>query len=373
MRAAVLIAWTACALWAQPPVQTKWQTQYFFDKDNQDLSIVDFAFPSATRGVAVGVLYSGKGRNESYVALVSSDGGENWSQTAIKEAPRSLFFLNESAGWMVTDGGIWYTEEAGRSWRKLSNPAKGLIFKVAFFDSQHGFAVGANKTVVETRDGGKTWKPLEAAAKPPANPAITAYHEIVLDGKRGIIVGQATPQRRNRDLPDWMDPEAALKRREQPKLVLTLETTNAGETWNPSTAPLLGQVVAIRMAGPAALSVFGYASSFQWPSEVFRLDLTTGRSTRALRAQDRRITDALLFRGPLAFLVAVEPPGKMNTAPIPGKVRILTSTDLEHWSEMDVDYKAVAGRVVLAGPDPRHLWAATDTGMILRLVQEPLQ
>jgi hypothetical protein len=34
---------------------------------------------------------------------------------------------------------------------------------------------------------------------------------------------------------------------------------------------------------------------------------------------------------------------------------------------MDVDYRAVARSLVLAGPDAGHLWAATDTGMILRL------
>ena len=34
---------------------------------------------------------------------------------------------------------------------------------------------------------------------------------------------------------------------------------------------------------------------------------------------------------------------------------------------MKVDYRAVAGSVMLAGPDEDHLWAATDTGMILHL------
>ena len=46
---------------------------------------------------------------------------------------------------------------------------------------------------------------------------------------------------------------------------------------------------------------------------------------------------------------------------------MLTSTNLKDWTEMDVDYRAVARSLVLAGPDPAHLWAATDTGMILRL------
>jgi len=67
----------------------------------------------------------------------------------------------------------------------------------------------------------------------------------------------------------------------------------------------------------------------------------------------------------------VEPSGRLNSLPIPGKVRMLRSTspNLDQWQEVPVDYRAVAGTVVLAGPDPDHLWAATDTGMILHLVK----
>ena len=75
-----------------------------------------------------------------------------------------------------------------------------------------------------------------------------------------------------------------------------------------------------------------------------------------------------LFPGPEAFLAAVEPPGKLNTLPIPGKVKMLKSTNWTDWTEMDVDYKANARAVLMAGPDKEHLWVATDTGMILRLV-----
>jgi hypothetical protein len=46
----------------------------------------------------------------------------------------------------------------------------------------------------------------------------------------------------------------------------------------------------------------------------------------------------------------------------------MTTGDLEHWQEMPVDYRAVAHRAMIAGPDEKHLWIATDTGMILKLV-----
>jgi hypothetical protein len=60
----------------------------------------------------------------------------------------------------------------------------------------------------------------------------------------------------------------------------------------------------------------------------------------------------------------------MPRTPVPGKLKILQSDDLTTWREMAVDFRAVARRAVLAGPDAGHLWVATDTGMVLRLEQE---
>ena len=102
--------------------------------------------------------------------------------------------------------------------------------------------------------------------------------------------------------------------------------------------------------------------------DVVLLDLATGKSQSVFRQKDRRVTDTAVFTDGPAFLAAVEPPGRLRSAPIPGKVRILTSMNMKDWTEMPVDYRAVAESLILAGPDAHHLWAATDTGMILHLV-----
>jgi hypothetical protein len=68
-------------------------------------------------------------------------------------------------------------------------------------------------------------------------------------------------------------------------------------------------------------------------------------------------------------LVGYETAGPVFRSPIPGKLRVLTSSDLEKWTEMPVDYRAVAHAALITGPDEKHLWIATDTGMILKLVQ----
>jgi len=360
----------------------RWNVQYFYDESRSKMEIVDLAFPTAQRGIAVG--WIGETLSDKKVkptALLTNDGGAHWTLSPLKDEPRSLFFLNDTLGWMVTETGIWFSNEAGLNWRKLYDQPKpdpklgpvtpgGLILRVWFVDEQHGFAVGYRKTVLQTTDGGRTWTPLAEAAKPTGNPAFTAYSRIVFDGDHGLIVGSAVPPRRDLGrFPSWMEPEGATKQRPVPNVTLLLETLDRGVTWHSSNSSLIGLVNNIRIAGNLGLNVMGYPESFEWPSEVFDFDSSNGGSASVFREKNRRVFDAAVFHGPAAVLAAIEPTGRLNTVPIPGKVKMLSSVDLTDWKEMDVDYRAVATTLVLAGPDRDHLWAATDTGMILHLVK----
>jgi hypothetical protein len=164
-----------------------------------------------------------------------------------------------------------------------------------------------------------------------------------------------------------MDPERASKRKQVPTLTLLAQTSDGGVTWDPTTAPLFGTLTSLRFNGRDGLMVMGFSESFQWPSDVYRL---SNRETgRVFREKTPRVMDAALYPGPHIYLAGVEPTGKMNTAPIPGKVKILESGDFKTWTEMQVDYKAAARSVIIAGPDQDHVWVATDTGMILTLAK----
>jgi len=361
---------------AQP--QSKWTLQYFYDQTGKNLEIIDLAFPSATRGIAVGAIVDREGRRPQFTALVTSDGGAHWALVPLKELPRSLFFLDESDGWMVTGEGLWFTREAGRSWMRIADqikpnkkladaPRDGLILRVWFLDERHGYAVGSQKSAFETHDGGRTWTPLEEAAKPASNPAYTVYSQIAFaDARRGMIVGAYIPPSVRQD--SGFDlPEQALARRQVPRLAIELDTRDGGALWKSGTAPLFGALNSLRLGGLSGLAVFNYVDSFEWPAEVYRIDLTTGKSESVFKQKDRVVTDAAIFADGRTFLAAVEPPGRLRSAPIPGKVRMLESRDLKNWQEIPVDYRAVAQSLILAGPDPDHMWAATDTGMILHL------
>ncbi len=355
----------ACCGWGAE----RWVVQYFHDQDSSALLLRDLAFPTPQRGIAVGELT--EGRRAQPVALLTSDGGAHWSQVETPEAARSLFFRSESLGWMVTESGVWRTQESGRSWRRLAR-LEGLL-KVHFVNDQHGWAVGASKAVYETTDGGQHWNPVKAAAEPKSTPEYTAYRCLDFVGdKLGLIAGYSRPPRGYRErLPDWMEPERARKRKELPGLIILLETRDGGRNWRTSESSMFGVVTQVRLSPQGrGLALIRFQDWFDWPAEVQLLDWRTGRSARAFRQADRDVTDIALTDDGTAYLAGFEPPGKLPLSPVPGKLKILRSPDWAKWEEMQVDYRALARRVVLATAPSGPVWAATDTGMILKLVAE---
>jgi hypothetical protein len=333
------------------------------------LVLNDLQFASPARGVAVGYLTEKK--KIVPASVVTSDGGKTWSLVRTKEVGLSVFFLTDAAGWMVTDQGIWYTDEAGRSWKKIKRQS-GLR-RVYFVTPEHGWAIGAMKTVIETKDGGKSWKKVQAAADLNLNTENTAFTWIdFMTPKSGIVVGKARPASWWREqIPIWMDPRPS-RRRELPSVSVFLETKDAGATWSPQMSSLFGEVTRFRLGhNGIGIGLVEYENLFDWPSEVLKLDLKTGKNFRALRRKDRAITDVGLVTGGPGYAVGFQPGGSLAYTPVPGPVKVLRSNDLMNWADMDVDYRAVATRVYLAAVDASHVWIATDTGMILKLTQTP--
>jgi hypothetical protein len=350
-----------------PAADQHWDIQYYYRQIDSALSITDFTFTSLTRGIACGFTTDRNGKQRPLV-LVTSDGGQRWTETPVKETGLSLFFLDDSTGWMVTEKSIWQTVESGRSWTKLKAPS-GLL-RVWFLDKKHGFAAGLEKRVFETTDGGETWTLLPIAKESQGDPTFTTFGEIAFSGNNGIISGWNIPPRRGG--PDWMEPESAAKRRQLPNYAVLLQTKDAGKTWSKSEASVFGQITRMSIAPRGiGLGLNEFKDEFEYPSEVYRIDLHTGRSERAYREKNRAITDVRLFSDSnRAVIAGYETSGTVYHSPIPGKLKVLTSDDLENWREMEVDYRAVAHHAMIAGPDESHLWIATDTGMILKLITD---
>jgi len=155
----------------------KFVMSYFYDQDKSEFTISDFQFPSVQHGMAVGLIQDTK--NGVPATITTVDGGAHWSVAKVKElsskdVPLSLYFTNQDEGWMVTERGLWYTQNFGGSWRRLGDLPKGML-RVWFLTANHGWAIGANKQVIETTDGGKSWVPVAAAKEPPGAALNTTY------------------------------------------------------------------------------------------------------------------------------------------------------------------------------------------------------
>jgi hypothetical protein len=362
-----LMVWGAAAGVTAEAQAPRWQVQYFYDEAKSELVLQDIQTPSVRRGVAIGSIQEGRGGRKP-VAVVTSDGGAHWEVVKLEEIPVSLFFLNDSLGWMVTEKGLWKTDESGKDWKKLPKPPASP-WRVYFADENNGWAACNKKTVLATHDGGRKWEPIQAAAEPPGAPERSAYSWISFaDRNYGIIFGFNQPAMRwGSRFPAWMDPEDALSRRATPHLSYTMVTHDGGQTWRAGSTSLFGDVTRARFSdNGSGLGLIEYGDSATYPSDVFKIDWKTGKNKTIFHDKRYFITDVWLTKEGTSYLAGIELAGQVRSI-APGNVKVFKSSDMVMWTEMAVDYRAVARAATLSGADEQNLWLATDNGMILKL------
>jgi photosystem II stability/assembly factor-like uncharacterized protein len=339
----------------------RWNIQYLYDRAGSNFAIEDLACPTAEHCVAAGLIDDKKGREQGAV-VVTSDSGLHWTLYEVKDRPVSLFFLDDSQGWMVTDRGLWSTSEGGRTWSKIDS-RKGIL-QTWFLDPRRGYIAGLKGLVEETSDGGKTWNKLVAGVKgtddQPLNQSLN-YDIIAFRGMHGIVIGTPDSSLPGSVFPPPGPPAGG-------KIAL-LETLDGGKRWTSGSIGLDGELAQLRMSDQGfVVSLILYSDSkYPVASAVYKTLLGSSDGRLIFAERDRAATDIALLAGGGAVLVTIEPPGNSTQVPIPGKLRILESANLKVWHEMDVDYRAVAQRAIISAPDDRHMWVATDTGAILAL------
>jgi Photosynthesis system II assembly factor YCF48 len=363
VRAFALIASLAGSL-ATLHADDRWKIQYFYDQPGANFNIRDMDCPSARRCVAAGTITDRKDRQQGAV-VVSSDGGAHWSLYEVKEQPISMFFLDETLGWMVTDHGLWSTVEGGRNWTKVEN--RKAILLTYFLDAKHGYITGESSLFAETMDGGKTWTERPEASKSENLKAVT-YNSITFLGKHGVVVGEVDP-----NAPGTKFAKGAGGLLPGERSAIVIETLDGGATWNTNSLSLGADLSRLRISKQGfVLSLIAYSDPrIQLASAVFQTPLGQAGSRMVFGERDRAVTDIEVLDDGSGIVVAVEPPGNSPAVPIPGKVKILKSQNLKVWQEMEVDYRAVAQEALIAVADARHMWVATDTGAILGLVSDP--
>jgi photosystem II stability/assembly factor-like uncharacterized protein len=366
---AVALFCGAAALAWQPAEKSgdpapRWRMQYFYDEAKGALAIHDIQAITPKRVMAVGSIADG--RSNKPVSIVTQDGGEHWQVSPLEEQPISIFFLDDSQGWMVTEKGLWHTSEGGKDWRKISKPPQQAL-RVYFTDSNNGWAACVKKTVAVTHDGGRKWETVAAAAEPSGAPDRSFYNWISFANPNyGIITGMNQPAPRWLPMfPTALDPEDALTRRETAHLSYKLTTNDGGKTWKSESASLIGRISKIRLSpNGSGLGLIEYNDSFRFASEVYQVEWKTGKNTTVFRDKKFAVSDVWITPGGMSFLAGTESQGQVRSV-APGKVKVVSSPDLRSWTEMPVDYRAVSQRVLLTGA-AEDVWLATDNGMILK-------
>lgn len=346
----------------------RFRSRFYYDKDNETLGITKLRFFNATQGLAIGSI-ADKNQRLRGVLVTTSDGGENWRVEPFAQIPLSLFVLDDSYAWIVAEKNLFRTEERGRAWTKLPLPKN--VVSVHFLDAQRGFAAGANRTFLRTEDGGRSWKPVPEAEQLTTSKDSTALSTFAfaLNGKLGILAGHRVAQRRESRFPTWLDPESSQRRYQRPEVMVVLQTVDGGKTWRADTAAAFGRVAALALddAGVGLLTV-RFDEEFEFPGEVYTVSFATGATERVFRMTTEQPTDAVFLKG-TAFLASIEEQAKVRGLGIPGKVKIRMAKGPKFnlWQSIPVDYRASATYVSLATDPGGNVWAATNSGMILRL------
>lgn len=126
-----------------------WNKLTYTTSDGIDLSSVFFT--DANTGYIVGEL----GYPVSPLILKTADGGETWTTFQLPAHscyPRSVYFATPLKGYIVGDcGEIFYTADAGSTWRADSSNTWNGLYSVFFPDSTVGYAVGEMSAILQKR------------------------------------------------------------------------------------------------------------------------------------------------------------------------------------------------------------------------------
>lgn len=98
----------------------------------------------------------------------TEDGGRRWQRLPFPTRLNAVRFLNEGAGLVAGEGGIFATRNGGQDWDTVYRSPGTQIMALRFTDAVTGWAVGQGGLLLLTRDAGRTWVQVDLplASKP---------------------------------------------------------------------------------------------------------------------------------------------------------------------------------------------------------------
>lgn len=186
----------------------------------------------------------------------------------------------------VGDRGHILHSSDGLGWTQKKAPVQAMLNRVRFLDGMRGWAVGHDATVLETRDGGMSWRLIHHDSewgKP-------MYDVLFLDQNRGFLIGANSAFKMTRDggqswalqEPDFTFPGVHLNTILQladGTIVISGEkgmmarSRDQGESWTQLKTPYAGSFFGMLPRGESGVFVFGLRGNVYSVEDVKALEI----------------------------------------------------------------------------------------------------
>lgn len=160
----------------------------------------------------------------------STDGGQTWLALTypVNEGCRLLDFLDKEHGWASSVSKLVTTQDGGNSWQEIILP-EGIrkIAAISLQSEQDGYVLDFDRNLYSTHDGGQSWsaKELEIGDNDLALMDLNYPSAAIrfMDNDNGLVIMNLAGGGKSE--------------------LLSLHTSDGGETWEPTILPVkLGSV-----------------------------------------------------------------------------------------------------------------------------------
>ncbi|AKG23142.1 photosynthesis system II assembly factor Ycf48 [Calothrix sp. 336/3] len=250
------------------------------------------------------------------------------------------------------------------TWEVISVPSTEKLLDIAFVNnSNHGYLVGSNTTLLETNDGGDTWQPIKLQLDDDKY----RFNSVSFQGDEGWIVGEPSLLLHSLDAgKSWSRISLSEKLPGNPISIVALggksaemsttvgaiyKTTDGGQNWKAQVAQAVGVVRNIQRSEDGkyvAVSAKGNFYSTWEPGQNAWVPHN--------RNSSRRVENMGFTRS-----------GQMWMLARGGQIQFTEGDDPEKWAEAQIPEKASSwGLLDLAYRTPEEIWVGGGSGNLLR-------
>ncbi|MDJ0800999.1 MAG: photosynthesis system II assembly factor Ycf48 [Calothrix sp. MO_167.B12] len=248
-------------------------------------------------------------------------------------------------------------------WEVVTVPTEAKLLDIAFSDKSHGYLVGSQSTLLETKDGGKNWQPIKLELDEPNY----RFNGVSFNGQEGWIVGEPS---------------------------LTLHTTDGGSSWSniPLSAKLPGSPISIVALGEnTAEMVTDVGAIYKTTDGGQNWKAQVEQAVGVVRNMERSADGAYIAVSAKGNFYSVWRPGQEAWEPHNrnssrrvenmgfaqngqmwmlargGQVQFSTPNNLEEWQEPQYpEFSTSWGLLDLAYRTPDEIWISGGSANLLR-------